>query len=483
MTPGLPPLNGIGKPSASNPTGGPPRPWGGWPVVRPVPSWRIWAWGVAYWLALVPLTWTPRLNGNVASRLMTIEAIVERGTLALERSPLLRSSGSPDIVHFGPHAYSDKPPVLPLIASPIYAALFFIGGIRLAGPPLDFLISNFALAWGVAGLASALTLVAFRAILQTVAIPRWSADLATLAFGAASPLLTYAVTFNNHSVAAGCITGAWAITLLEGSKPRRSRFVAGTLAGLAATIDLPIGCLTAAGLAIFPLVRSRGGDWTYFAGVLGPVLLHSWSQSLVTGTPLPAEMYPAAFEYPGSYWLTPEGIWKEIGPRWLFGLDFMVGRQGAFTVFPALWFGLFGLAGAAVGQRSDRSDRPAARIIVGSLLVLGWYYIWGVRRTDFAGTSFGVRHLLAITPMVYLFAVVGLSRIGRWRGVALGLFIAGMGIGGVYAVKGMINPWTRVEMRAETDGLLRTLQRGALFQGGTFRGDTRQPRPQPGAGR
>jgi len=474
-------VNGQPTQSAPASTGEPPHPWGGWPVVRPVPAWRVWVWGLAYWLILAPLTWSPRMSGNVFSRYMTIEAIVERGTLAIERSPLLRRSGSPDIVRFHGHFYSDKPPVLPAIACPIYAALVFVGGIRFSGPVEQFLLSNFALTWGVVGLASSLTLVALRAMLRGVAIPPRAADLATVAFGLASPLLTYAVTFNNHSVAAGCVAGAWAFMLTEGSrKAGRMRFASGLLAGLAATVDLPVGALTVAGLAMVQLIRSRSGVWIYLAGAFGPLALHSGLQSLVTGTPLPAEMYPTAFEYPGSFWTSPGGVWKETGPRWLFGLDFLVGRQGAFTVFPAFWFGLVGLIGAMVSK--GRSERWSASIVAGSLAVLVWYYVWGVRRTDFAGTSFGVRHMLPITPMVYLFGVVALGRTRRWSVVAVGLFIAAMTVGGVYAVKGMINPWSRAETRAETDPLLRAVQRGALFQGGTFRVDFIAPQPNPGGG-
>ncbi len=185
----------------------------------------------------------------------------------------------------------------------------------------------------------------------------------------------------------------------------------------------------------------------------------------MTGTPWPAEMYPAAFDYPGSYWTTPAGIWHETGPRWRFGLDLLVGRQGAFTVFPALWFGVLGLAGALYRRRPGR---PAAVLVAGSCAILVGYYVWGVRRTDFAGASFGVRHLLAITPLVYLFAIIGLSR-ARPRGLAIGLFAVALGVGGVYAVAGMRNPWSRVERRAAAEPWLRAVDRAALYRGGTFR--------------
>ena len=455
----------------------PPRPWGGWPLVRPVSSGRIWAWGVVYCLILGPVVGlVPQMSGNVSSRYATIEAIAERGTLAVDRSSILRQSRSPDVVKFGGHSYSDKPPVLPALASPIYLTLL-TAGVQMTASPGQFLICNFALTWLITTFASGLVLVALRALLQGVAIPRWAADLATVAFGLASPLLSYAVTFNNHSVAAGCVISAWALTLL--ARPTRGGgkvpFAVGLLAGLAATIDLPVGGLTLAGLGLIMLARGGRAPLGFVGGALGPLLLHAGLQSLVTGTPLPTEMYPAAFEYPGSYWTTPEGRWRDPHPRWRFGLDFLVGRQGAFTVYPVLWFGVAGLLSATCRRHHQgRSERPAAAIVGGTFLILVAYYIWGVRRTDFAGSSYGCRHLLAITPLVYLFAIDGVSR-ARPRWLILGLLTVALGVGGIYSVIGATDPWTRVEVRARINPWLRVLGRGVLYPGGTFRGEHPTP--------
>jgi hypothetical protein len=404
-----------------------------------------------YAASLLPLTFTPKHSGNVFSRYMTIEAIVERWTLAIERSPILARSGSPDVVLFGTHFYSDKPPVLSVLASPIYF-LLYMAGIRFSGPGYQFVEANLALTWGVVGLASALTLVWLRRILQGVAIPAWASDLLTLGFGYGSLLLTYAVTFNNHSVAAALITGAMALTLLEapGKRASRSRFFAGLLVALASTIDLPAGGVMLAGLGLLHTARCRSIPWAFLAGMLGPLILHAWLQSRVTGSPLPAEMYPKAFDYPGSYWTTPEGIWHEHGPRWLFGIELLVGPQGWLTVTPVLVFGLVGL-GLVLARRGD-PFRPMAWVVLGSLVVLLAYYTWGVRRTDFGGSSFGTRHLLPISPACFIFAVVALERL-RWRVVPV-LFALLMGIGGVYSAAGVKDPWSQVEESRPNDRLL-----------------------------
>src|SRR4051812_26429787 len=103
----------------------PDRPRVGPTYPRPVRPFRPLLLGALYWASLAPLTLypAPRHSGNVWSRYMTVESIVERGTLAVDRSPLLRISGSPDLVRFGGHLYSDKPPVLSALSAAIYAPL------------------------------------------------------------------------------------------------------------------------------------------------------------------------------------------------------------------------------------------------------------------------------------------------------------------------------------------------------------------------
>jgi hypothetical protein len=95
--------------------------------------------------------------------------------------------------------------------------------------------------------------------------------------------------------------------------------------------------------------------------------------------------------------------------------------------------------------------RPAAIAVGATVAVLVIYYTWGVRRIDFAGQSFGTRHLLAVSPAVFAFGVIGLGRL-RNR-LAWGLFAAAWLVGAVFAYAGMQSPWSRVENRQDS-GLL-----------------------------
>ena len=80
---------------------------------------------------------------------------------------------------------------------------------------------------------------------------------------------------------------------------------------------------------------------------------------------------------------------------------------------------------------------------------------------DFAGQSFGIRHLLAITPAVYFFAVEALTRIKGW--LAPLLFVILMGVGVFYAYHGVQDPWARIEERERIEPTLKVAQRFVIY--------------------
>ena len=347
----------------------------------------------------------------------------------------------------------DKPPVLSALGAAVYAPLF-LSGVTLAGSAATFVVVNWMLVAIFAATSAALTLIALRHLLAHLPVPPGEADLLTIAFGFASLLLPYAVTFNNHIAAAALIISAFALVELEprDSRPSWRRLCAGALAGFATVIDLPAGGAVLIVLGTWLFLRRGLFPWQYVVGAMPPLVLHSALQAMVTGTALPAEMYPAAFLYPGSYWTTTEAAIRPV-PRWQFALEFMVGPSGWLTLTPVLMLGLISAITIAV-RRNDRLQ-PAALAVASVTGLVTLYYVWLTRRTDFAGQSYGTRHLLALSPLVYFFSCVFLFRT-RSR-AARALFALLTLVGFVYAVYGMYDPWTRVDWRRDT--LLLMLQR------------------------
>ncbi len=436
-------------------------------VRQPIRLWRSILPGILYLVLLGGLTWVGpiRHSGNVWSRYMTIESIVERGTLIIEDSPLLGPSGTPDLAKFRGHLYSDKPPVLSALGALIYFPVERLG-YRMSGGIESLHLVNFLLVTTLVGLPSALGINALRRMLQTVEVPRWFADLAVVFFGLGSLLPVYGVTFNNHSPAAGLVTVGVGLVLLDRSDSRskivRWSFV-GFLVSLAATIDLPTGGLFWIGLAGWLFRKSRNAGMGFLIGTIPPLLLHVVLQSSVTGSPLPVEFYPEAIEFDGSYWKSTAGQFIDESPRIWFLLEFLVGPQGWLTITPILFLTPIGLILLGLGRRD--ALRPLAVLVFINIVVLVWYYSYGVRRTDFSGASFGTRHLLAITPIAFFFTIGGLERLrfGAWKLLVVGFCLIGM----VYSYYGILNPWSRVETRNEPALIL--LQRFVLYPYSSYR--------------
>lgn len=433
--------------------------------IRPIRVWRLAVVGAIYWGGLLALTDPFRHSGNVWSRYMTIESIVERGTLEVGRSPLLKISGSPDIVRFRGRFYSDKPPALSAIGAVVYWPIR-LAGVVMSASATNVSFVNRILVTMIVGVASALAVVGFRAMLQLLDARPIASDLISLAFGFGSLLLTYGVTFNNHSVAAGLITAAVALVVLEAPGPghQACRALAGGLTALAATIDLPPGGLWFVLLAGWLCARERRAIVSYLVGAFAPLAAHAILQSAITGTPLPAEFYPEAFEYPGSYWSSARGTFDVSVSRGWFLLEFLVGPQGWITVTPLLSLAAIGLW---FGLRNDSVRlRAFAFLTIASTFVLVVYYCFVVRRTDFAGQSFGTRHMLAVTPVLAFWSVMGTFG-RRARALLVPLVIAAWAIGAIYAFEGMKQPWSRIERRPEAT--LKFLQRFVAYPYSSYR--------------
>lgn len=414
-------------------------------AVRDVGPVRVLALAAVAWLVCSALAASFRHSGNVWSRFMTIESIVERGTLVVGRSPLLAISGSPDVAKFRGKLYSDKPPVLPALGVLVYGPMY-LAGVKMSASPGNLSLVNWALVGALVSTGVALSVAGVRILLSTLDLPGWVSDLLAMGAGAGTLLLTYGVTFNNHAPAAGCLTMATALVVTGSRHGRRVKrtVIAGLLAGLAAAMDLPAGFLVLAGLGAMTL-PNRWEAASFAMGASGPLALHAALQSMVTGSPLPVEFYPEALAYPGSYWATEAGQFREQGSRLWFLAEILLGPQGWITVTPLVAPGLVAAARAIVRERGTM--RGFAMMTVVSAVVLVGYYVFIVRRTDFAGQSFGTRHLLPITPLVYFWACVPLSG-HRWRLYAP-LFAVLWGVGAVYAFEGQKDPWSRIERRTE----------------------------------
>lgn len=165
---------------------------------------------------------TPMLSANDRSRWCTIRALVEDGTYVIDRLVSIRHPEterrfwkSIDMVrHRGPdgkeHYFSSKPPLLPTLLAGEYWVLRNVFGATLADQP--FLVMRLILV-----ISNAIPLLIYFLILWRL-VERLTTDHSTTVYTMAAAtwgtfLTTFAVTINNHLVAAISVLLAVALTL------------------------------------------------------------------------------------------------------------------------------------------------------------------------------------------------------------------------------------------------------------------------------
>lgn len=198
-----------------------------------------------------PRSPTPFFSANDRSRWATIRALVDEGTYAVDRV-VFDSQGRPvrgwhtiDLVrHAGAdgklHYYSSKPTLLPTLLAGEYWLIQKVTGATLAEQP-GYVARLMLVLTNVLPLALALVLVA-RQVETLVA-----SDVARLFAVAAACfgtfLTTFAVTLNNHLVAAvSLVVGielAWPLLSQPGACHNRRYLAAGLALGFVAANELP----------------------------------------------------------------------------------------------------------------------------------------------------------------------------------------------------------------------------------------------------
>ena len=380
----------------------------------------------AAWLFGCFAFFLPAATWNPVSRFNLTRAVVEHQSLRVD--DWVTNTGDRALVNG--HWYSDKPPVVALLAVPAYAAVHVAQRAGNLSPsfsaygstahPAMRVVPNKAFQQGlyICSLAtSALSGVAVGLLLFELLRRRTSARVAFLSatfviFG--TPLFPYSTSFYSHVPAAALLLGA--IVCLDqrgvrpvGTLPSRRRL---RLAG--ACLALAPGCeyLTAVSAAIigiwFLLLVPRQARWQVAlelaVGAVGPVLLLCAYHTAVFGAPWrTGYAYETASDFIAGHSSGLLGI-KLPKLAGAYGLLLSVER-GLFYLSPLSVFGvMFGFAHA----RRRRDFAIGAGLA--ALFALYWlnasYYMW------WGGASAGPRHLVPGLPFLAAGVMVGLT--ARW---------------------------------------------------------------------
>lgn len=407
-----------------------------------------------FFLALWALLTHSHINSwNDASRLASVEALVEHGTWAIDNTTLAAHTG--DFIVINGNTYSDKPPVLSLLAAGVYAVLhrvFHLSLVPLECDPHASACYCFALLcpqqpdWAyywitltLVGLPSALLLALFYRSTAVQGLSHLPALILTGVLGLGTLVWPYSLVFNNHIPTALCLmTALYALirSTSDSAQVRRWLLVAGFSASLAFTFDLAMGLFLVFFLSD-AVLHHRRHAWPFLVGSLFPIALMVALDFWILGDPLPPMLHPAGYAYRNAV-LYPtiggvQGSTNVLG----YSFNMLVGDHGVLAFMPVMLWVIF----AVVTSIRRRRHWLRSKAVIMGIACLSVTLYLGLFTDSFGGESFGPRWFLALTPVLFFFA----ASPSLYRSCTRWLVFAALGALSIYtAAQGALDPWRDV---------------------------------------
>lgn len=412
----------------------------------------------------------PFLSANDRSRWCTARALVEHGTFAIDDVVSEPNWDTIDMVkhdgHGRPapaagegHLYSSKPPLLGTLMAGEYWLIYHLTGATLGEHP--YAVGRFMLITiNVVPLTLAFSLLA--KWVENFGTSDWGRIFTMGAATFGTFLSTFAVSINNHSVAAVSLMFALdrLLRIIRAGDTRARNFaLAGFFGAFTAVNELPalsfFACL-AAGLGW----RFTRPTLLYFAPAALVVAASALGVNYLSHETLtPAYQHRGAaednwydFEYlrdgkaRKSYW--SQATFEKRGPidqgepsPWLYAFHVLVGHHGIFSLTPVWLFSMVGLA--RWRPRGDCRSRDVAVMIAAISLVCLAFYLFPPRDEDrnYGGMTSGFRWVFWLAPM-WLLALTSGADWASQRRWTRGLALAALGVSVLSVTYPTWNPWT-----------------------------------------
>jgi len=412
---------------------------------------EIWIFVITF-IILALFTKTYVGSGNVGSRFATIESLVERGTFVIDDStffgnaktypivgekPVMRKNnyeainGTNDKVLINGHFYSDKPVVLPFLASGPYWVLNNLGiNFRNHGGLATYLLTLFTV-----GIAVSFLAMFFYKFSKKNKINDKNSLILTFSLIFATLIFPFSVTFNNHIIAA-CFIFISFYLLMYGNK-NWHYYIAGLLASLATVIDLVSGGIFMVGYLLYPIFKKKYvNSIFYLLGLIIPLLLHAVLTIPITGDILPGSMHAEYWQYPGSGFdeTSLTGVAKQGSSVNVLVYSFhsLLGYRGLFLYTPLLALSIF----LALKNINKNFKIESILILISCGLIISYYMLFS---DNYGGWSYGIRWFVSFIPMLFLFNVYVFKE-NNYKLVKIFYILSVISLG--FSIIGVYQPWT-----------------------------------------
>jgi hypothetical protein len=331
-------------------------------------------------------------NGN--SRLLTVYALVEEGTLRADRWRGLTG----DYSDIGGHVYSDKAPLASFVVTPFY----WLWRHAHPGPQTAHDLEAAIHIADVVACAipfAVFAMLVFRRLARRGLSPR-AAVWVTLAAAFASPLRCYGAQFLGNMLAATLFLGAYILAIEQ----EEDFVLAGLLGGLAGTAEYPL-ILSNAVVVLYLLIgqaRWRRAPRYVLGATLPAALLLVYNRRVTGGLfdfPYSHEGagFPRMHTVFGMTLPSPNALWELIFGQYR-GLLFYA--PGLIVLLPLLLLRFDGPV---------RRRRVLFALMGTQLLLISSYFMWS------GGFCVGPRHLALLMTLALYEGVASLAGEPRWR--------------------------------------------------------------------
>ena len=375
---------------------------------------------------------------NDASRMATIESLVERRTFIIDDSTFINTG---DKVLIDGHFYSDKPPFPSILGAVLYLPLYHLG------LELDYgwNMAYYLLTLFTVKLFWLLGLIAFYYSLSFTRLDGRMRFLLTAALGLASLYFSWSSAFNNHLLAASFLSIGFAF-LLEAKRSESTAkhlFLSSLFIALAGVTDLTTAVFWAA-FAVYVLVDRDLRSKIHFFRLpllltLAPTMIYYLH---IHGSVIPVSIVRSYFEYPGSPWIEVDefsGMYINSLPFFLsYGFKILLGSKGFLLYNPLIFVAIPGLILEI--KRKRIFSREALTIGMASLIL---YLYIALMTTNYGGGCYSIRWFVPLLPMLFFFIhplLEGRSTRYQWLLIVLGAVSIAL------SFLGLINPWTDPEV-------------------------------------
>ncbi|MBN2216758.1 MAG: DUF2029 domain-containing protein [Pirellulales bacterium] len=401
----------------------------------------------------------PFLSANDRSRWCMVRVLVEDELrvpghpYAIDRLVDEPGWDTIDMVKHDGHYYSSKPPLLPTLLAGEYWVIHRLTGATLGTHPYAIgrflLVANNVVGWVVA-------LVFLAAMAERLGKTDWGRIFVVAAAALGTFLTTFAVTLNNHLVAAASVTIALFAFMriwVDGRREWRWFALAGLAGAFTAANELPaLSFLGLMGAAL--LVKSPRRTLLGFAPLVVLVGAGFFGTNWIAHKDLrPPYMHRSGddnwYDYDfvrngrvvESHWRNPTGLDAGETRPGVYAWHCLLGHHGVFSLTPIWAMSMVGM-GLWLRRREDRSVRElAAGLATVTLVCLVFYLFFEKNGRNYGGSTSGLRWMFWMAPLwlVAMLPAADLMSRRRWSMIIAVVLLALSVLSASYPTW---NPWS-----------------------------------------